>query len=193
MLLKLIPASQEPTIHFSLSFAELPSTLPTPSSWTAQLSHLMHEDLEVPATLHSLDRAAGIPSLLEEVSLDVETKEIRCRYVDGSVERIAFGLRGPRTEQRLMDALASIVRDVRDSTLEDESVMKAREWERQRTRSASVSVTPSPLKTGRQGKHKKQRSLFMHIVSCVGSIVNWHRRRPLLIRPSLFTLGPIIR
>ncbi|KAF9485598.1 hypothetical protein BDN70DRAFT_532519 [Pholiota conissans] len=173
MLLKLIPASQEPTIHFSLSFAELPSTLPTPSAWTAQLSHLMHEDLEVPATLHSLDRAAGIPSLLEEVTLDVERKEIRCRYVDGSYEMIAFGLRGPRNEQRLKDALASIVRDVRESTLEDERVMKAREWERQRTRSASVSAASAlPSKTGRQGKHKKQRSLFMHIVSCVGSIIN---------------------
>ncbi|KAF8960900.1 hypothetical protein BDZ97DRAFT_1275512 [Flammula alnicola] len=173
MLLKLIPARQEPTIHFSLSFAELPSNLPTPTSWTAQLAHLMHEDLEVPATLHSLDRAAGIPSLLEEVALDVEMKEVRCRFVDGAVERFTFGLNGSRSEDKLLEALDGIVRDVKESTMEDERVMMERERERQRVRSASVSVVPSaPKPTGKSGKHKKQRSLFMHIVSCVGSIIN---------------------
>lgn len=171
MLLKLIPATQEPTIHFSLTFADPPSNLPAPPSWTAQLSHLMHEDLEVPATLHSLDRAAGISNLLEEVALDVDAKEIRCLFVDGSIERISFGLRGQKIEQALMEAVDSIVNDVKESTLEDERVMRQRELEKQRARSASVTSMPAPappIKTARQGKHKKQRSLFMHIVSSIG-------------------------
>ncbi|KJA23820.1 hypothetical protein HYPSUDRAFT_200966 [Hypholoma sublateritium FD-334 SS-4] len=173
MLLKLIPATQEPTIHFSLTFADPPSNLPAPPSWTAQLSHLMHEDLEVPATLHSLDRAAGISSLLEEVALDVDAKEIRCLFVDGSIERIAFGLRGQKNEQALMETVGSIVNDVKESTLEDERVMRQRELERQRARSVSVMSAPAPpTKSARSGKHKKQRSLFMHIVSSIGSIIN---------------------
>ncbi|KAF9563827.1 hypothetical protein CPC08DRAFT_305841 [Agrocybe pediades] len=90
MLLKLIPAHTEPTIHFSLSFADLPPGLPTPAAWTAQLAQLMLEDLEVPATLHSLDRAVGVSSLLEEVELDIALGEVRCRFIDGKVESWGF-------------------------------------------------------------------------------------------------------
>lgn len=169
MLLKLIPTKNEPTIHFALSFADLPSQLPAPTSWTAQLSHLMHEDLEVPATLHSLDRATGISCLLEEVALDVEANEVRCLFVDGSMERINFGLRGDKNEQALIDAITSIINDVRESTMEDQHVTRQREWEKERVRSASIMTAPvPPIKPGRQGKHKKQRSLFMHIVSSIG-------------------------
>lgn len=175
MLLKLIPRRQEPTIHFSISFAELPGSLPFPASWTVQMSHLIREDLEVPATLHSLDRAAGIPSLLEEVSLDLELREVRCRFIDGSVEQFAFDHNGETLAGRFTDALENIVTVVAESTREDEraALEQKRVREKQRTRSMSVAVVPAaPVKPDSKVvvKHKKHRSLFMQFVSCVGCV-----------------------
>ncbi|KAF4613059.1 hypothetical protein D9613_011065 [Agrocybe pediades] len=190
MLLKLIPAHTEPTIHFSLSFADLPPGLPTPAAWTAQLAQLMLEDLEVPATLHSLDRAVGVSSLLEEVELDIALGEVRCRFIDGKVESWGFweGVTsssicqwdGSAYGKRLTNALESIIRDVNESTLEDERAARERELEKEkadsRRRSMSVSTTTSGAKSsapnGKVSRHKKQRSFFMQIVSCVGSIIN---------------------
>jgi len=178
MLLKLIPARQEPTIHFSLCFKELPSDLPTPPSWTSQLSHLMHEDLEVPVTLLSLDRAAGVTCLLEDVTLDMEKGEVRCRFIDGSVDSWYFGAGGKVHGDALVDALEGIVRNVKESTLEDERITRAREQEREkerqkafeRSRSLSLS-SPSRIRgSSKNPKHKRQRSLFMHIVSSIGYV-----------------------
>ncbi|KAF8895912.1 hypothetical protein CPB84DRAFT_1249160 [Gymnopilus junonius] len=185
MLLKLIPANSEPTIHFSLSFSDLPPHLPTPAAWTSQLAHLMLEDLEVPATMHSLDKSAGITSLLEEVALDVGANEIRCRFVDGKIEKWGFwdgivgigpwkAMAGTLYGQRLVDALQGIMRDVKESTFEDDRVAREKEWEKQkleRTRSLSTVTAPKGIQ-GKVSKHKKQRSFFMQIVSCVGSIIN---------------------
>lgn len=168
MLLKLIPGRQEPTIHYTISFADLPASLPSPASWTVQMSHLFREDLEVPATLHSLDRAAGIPSLLEEVSLDLEMREVRCRFIDGSVEQFGFDHNGKTLAGSFTDALEDIVTVVAESTREDEKAK--REREQQRSRSMSVALMPAaPVKPSGKvvGKHKKQRSLFMQLVSCV--------------------------
>lgn len=176
MLLKLIPGRQEPTIHFSVSFADLPPSIPPPASWTVQMSHLIREDLEVPATLHSLDRAAGIPSLLEEVALDLELREVRCRFIDGAVEQFGFDHNGDTLARRLSDALEGIVTTVAESTREDEkaAVELKREREKQRTRSTSVAVVsaaPAKPSSKELGRHKKHRSLFMQFVqSCVGYV-----------------------
>jgi hypothetical protein len=176
MLLKLIPARQEPTIHFSLCFKDLPSDLPTPTAWTSQLSHLMHEDLEVPVTLLSLDRAAGVTCLLEDVTLDMEKGEVRCRFIDGSVDGWYFGAGGKAHGDALVDALEGIVRDVKESTLEDERLTREREQEREkerqkafeRSRSMSLSSASRIRGSSKNSKHKRQRSLFMHIVSSIG-------------------------
>ncbi|KAH9474675.1 hypothetical protein JR316_0013139 [Psilocybe cubensis] len=190
MLLKLIPALSEPTIHFSLSFSDLPYNLPTPAAWTSQLAQLMHEDLETPTTLHSLDRSAGVTSLLEEVELDVALGEVRCRFIDGKVERWGFWegisragafrhIDGEQYGKRLSDALEKIVKDVHESTLEDERVLRERAWEKQkveRNRSFSSVTAASVAKvssgSSKPTKHKKSRSFFMQIVSAVGSIIN---------------------
>jgi len=199
MLLKLIPAHTEPTIHFSLSFADLPPGLPTPAAWTAQLAQLMLEDLEVPATLHSLDRAVGMTSLLEEVELDIALGEIRCRFIDGKVESWGFwdGITsagvgqtgGNQYGKKLISALESIVKDVNESTLEDDRAARDRECEKEqvgrRNSSMSVSTTTSAGKTSvpisKVSRHKKQRSFFMQIVSCVGYVFR-------LCFPSLFSV-----
>ncbi|PPQ92194.1 hypothetical protein CVT25_008968 [Psilocybe cyanescens] len=190
MLLKLIPALSEPTIHFSLSFVDLPFNLPTPPAWITQLAQLMHEDLETPTTLHSLDRSAGVTSLLEEVELDVALGEVRCRFIDGKVERWGFWegitrtgafkeIDGNQYGKKLSDALEKIVKDVHESTLEDERVLRERAWEKQkveRARSASsvtaTSVAKSNSVSSKPSRHKKSRSFFMQIVSAVGSIIN---------------------
>ncbi|KIM41454.1 hypothetical protein M413DRAFT_27802 [Hebeloma cylindrosporum] len=177
MLLKLIPARQEPTIHFSLCFKDLPSELPTPAAWTSQLSHLMHEDLEVPVTLLSLDRAAGVTCLLEDVTLDMEKGEVRCRFIDGSVDGWYFGAGGKVHGDALVDSLEGIVRDVKESTVEDERIMREREQEREKERlkalerTRSMSLSSASRVRGKSPKHKRQRSLFMHIVSSIGSII----------------------
>lgn len=184
MLLKLIPALSEPTIHFSLSFADLPDNLPTPPAWTAQLAQLMHEDLETPTTLHSLDRSAGVTSLLEEVELDLAIGEVRCRFIDGNIERWGFWdgmasnslLNWDGSDQygkRLTAALERIIKDVNESTLEDERVVREREWAKkraERTRSVSSVTAVSITKPGKASRHKKSRSFFMSIVSAVGCV-----------------------
>lgn len=147
------------------------------------MAQLMLEDLEVPAIMHSLDKSAGITSLLEEVALDVGANEIRCRFVDGKIEKWGFwdgivgigpwkAMAGSLYGQRLVDALEGIMRDVKDSTLEDERVAREKEWEKQkleRTRSLSTATAPKGV-LGKASKHKKQRSFFMQIVSCVGYV-----------------------
>ena len=183
MLLKLIPGNSEPTIHFSLSFSDLPPQLPMPAAWSAQLTQLMLEDLEVPVTIHSLDKAAGLASLLEEVALDVGANEVRCRFVDGKVEKWGFwdgivgigpwkAMAGSLYGQRLLEALEGIMRDVKESTLEDERLAREKEWEKQkleRSRSLSTATAPKGI-LGKVSKHKKQRSFFMQIVSSIGYV-----------------------
>ncbi|KAF8153131.1 hypothetical protein B0H34DRAFT_93241 [Crassisporium funariophilum] len=169
MLLKLIPPLGEPTIHFSFAFPDLPPHLPHPPAYTAQLHHLLIEDLEVPTTVHSLDKAAGVTSLLEEVCLDMQDERVRCRFVDGLEEEW-----GMREGEGLVGRLEGIVRDVRESTVEDERererVMEAqRERDRVRLQMRFSVPPPSALPSAKGARHKKQRSLFMQIVS---SIVN---------------------
>ncbi|CAA7268834.1 unnamed protein product [Cyclocybe aegerita] len=186
MLLKLIPAHSEPTIHFSFSFADLPSNLSAPASWTAQLTHLMLEDLEVPTTMHSLDRSVGISCLLEEVAFDIESGQIRCRFVDGAVEEwgfLSFGGKagevdglGEREGRKLFAALDGIIRNVKESTLEDERIIRERE-EKEREKQKTVGLERSRSLTSKTSsskgpRHKKQRSLFMQLVSSIGSMVN---------------------
>ncbi|KAF9045551.1 hypothetical protein BJ165DRAFT_171163 [Panaeolus papilionaceus] len=185
MLLKLVPAPPAPTIHFSLSFADLPLTLPSPSTWTAQIAHLVLEDLRPPATVHCLDRAVGIACLLEEVAFDIEHSLVQCRFVDGSVEEWAFDTntaQQPEGLWTLMRALEEISRDVKESTIEDEKFLREErerelaEREREKLERGLLSKTPSlsrkpSLRWSKDRGHKKQRSFFMQFVSnCVGYV-----------------------
>ncbi|PPQ99326.1 hypothetical protein CVT24_009194 [Panaeolus cyanescens] len=187
MLLKLIPAPPAPTIHFSLSFADLPPTLPSPSTWTAQIAHLMLEDLRPPSTIHCLDRAVGIANLLEEVAFDIEHGLVRCRFVDGSIEEWPFDTNTATQPQglwTLMRALDEISKDVKESTIEDEKFSREErerelaEREKERAERSLLSKTPSlsrktSMRWSRERGHKKQRSFFMQFVSnCVGSIIH---------------------
>jgi hypothetical protein len=187
MLLRLEPV-QEPAIHFSFTFKDLPQNLTTPPAWSSQLSHLIVEDLEVPRTgaMHTLDKAVGITDLLEEVVFDVKRQQVRCTFVDGGTEEWSFHNSDSRKSEsdaeigfpagemegrKLFAVLEGVVRDVSASTQEDERAMLEREKERQRLvrleRSKSVTVKSGNSKIL---KHKKRRSMFMQIVSSIGYV-----------------------
>ena len=185
MLLQLIPAHPEPTIHFTFDFSDLPQSLNTPPSWSNQLSHLIVEDLEVPNTVHSFDKAAGITSLLEEVAFDVERGEVRCRFVDGATEEWGFfrfagneadigaesGFEaGQKEGRKLVAALDGIVRDVRASTQEVERLIMEKDKERQKIQGLERSKSWTVKGNGKM-KHKKQRSVFMQFVSSLGCVL----------------------
>src|SRR5258707_9861982 len=98
MLLRLEPL-QEPTVHISFTFKDFPQNLTSPLGWSTQLSHLVVEELEVPSTTHSFDKAAGITSLLEEVVFDVKRHQVRCVFADGGIEEWDFySFGGHKTE-----------------------------------------------------------------------------------------------
>jgi len=136
--------------------------------------------------MHSLDKAAGITSLLEEVIFDVKRQEVRCLFADGGSEEWGFHCTGGHKTgieaesdirdgelegRKLLAVLEGVVRDVRASTQEDERAVLVKGKERQPVvrleRSKSVSV-----RSGEKiSKHKKQRSVFMQFVSSIGYVL----------------------
>jgi hypothetical protein len=185
MLLRLIPLQEPTVILVSLTFADLPQNVNTPPAWASQLSHLVVEDLEVPSTVHSLDKAAGITSLLEQVTFDIPRQEVRCKFVEGCTEEWGFHESGRESEissesgfsagqvegKKLLAVLEGIVRDVKASTEEDERTILERDKHRQRImRSERSKSVTSKSGAGKVLKHKKQRSMFMQIVSSIGYV-----------------------
>ncbi|KAJ7687424.1 hypothetical protein B0H17DRAFT_688475 [Mycena rosella] len=122
MLIKLTPASAAPTptILFALAFPDLPQKLPVPAAWAAQLAHLAADDLEAPPSLHALDRAAALPSLLGEVLFDLPSGRVGCTFLDGAAEEWAM-------DARCAEMLARVIEDVEESGKADE---RARDWQR---------------------------------------------------------------
>lgn len=181
MQLKLIPQHTESTIHFSFSFGDLPENLCTPAAWIAQLTQLHVEDLEVPATVHSFDKAVALTTLLDEVVFDLQLGEIQCHFADGFREVWSFyrfggaELEGSkesearrRDGQKLITILEGIVRDVREGALEDERILLRRQKERQRAVGLERSKSVTSKSQNKSSKHKKNRSVFMQIVSSIG-------------------------
>jgi hypothetical protein len=201
MLIKLIPGSPNPAVLFALTFANAPFAYscdkPLPSvpddisletalymslGWANQLNALAIDDLDPPTALHALDRAAGIPTLLQEVTLDVPSNIVRCLFVDGSVEEWMWPA-NPQTPvpvekkprlpsnpvfvQNYFEELQGIIRDVSQSAEEedrerqrDSYLLQQQQQEQQRSSGASTPDPRPPVKT-----HKRQRSFFMNIVA----------------------------
>ncbi|KAJ8520541.1 hypothetical protein ONZ45_g2671 [Pleurotus djamor] len=157
MLIKLTPQAPHPTVLFTVSFANLPETLPCPLSWANQLNCLSADELDVPTNHHCLDKAAIVPNLLENVTFDLNTMMASCSFVDGVM------VEWPIADPGCLNALMGVVSDVSDSALEAERErLREKEEERQRTLDL---MTPPPSPTKPKG-HKKQRSLLMTIVAC---------------------------
>ena len=162
MLLQLHPPHPHPVIQLPFGFKDLDHGLPNPHSWTAQLSNLMHNELDLPKTLHSLDKGVGITSLLEQVTFDLPSLTVSCRFVDGVIEE------WPIITPGHVVSLHDIMSDVELATAEDDR-QRERMVEKERERDvARQRPPPSSIRLGRT--HKKQRSLFMSIVSAVGYV-----------------------
>ncbi|KAJ7620779.1 hypothetical protein B0H17DRAFT_1219540 [Mycena rosella] len=99
---------------------DLPQKLPVPAAWAAQLARLAADDLEAPPSLHALDRAAALPSLLGEVLFDLPSGRVGCTFLDGAAEEWAM-------DARCAEMLARVIEDVEESGKADE---RARDWQR---------------------------------------------------------------
>ncbi|PFH51197.1 hypothetical protein AMATHDRAFT_47342 [Amanita thiersii Skay4041] len=218
MLIRLIPDSPHPSVLFALTFANTPFAYSTERThniphasihneaahgtpicispgWTNQLAALANDDLDAPTALHALDRAAGIPTLLQEVTLDIPSCTIRCLFIDGSVEEWAWpppspcnaqnpgvpadkrprALGGAAAMRHYLDMLEGVIKDVAQSTIEEDRerqkelfALQQQQQEQQRRRNECTFTHPS-IPRANIKSHKKQRSFFMNFVA---SIVN---------------------
>jgi hypothetical protein len=157
MLIRLVPPTPHPTILFGIVFPEtMPPNLPVPPAWHNQLSLLAVDDLELPTSLHALDKSAAITTLLSEVTFDIPVLTVSCIFADGAKEE------WPLMGAGFVEALVSVLDDVNDSSTEIEREReREREWERKREQERQM-ISPHPVKPN---KHKKQRSLLMTLVA----------------------------
>jgi hypothetical protein len=132
------------------------------------------EDLEDPDTLYALDKSVRLMSLLDEVTFEImdgtgdgggdnddKTVRVTCRFVDGALEEWVT------TGGGLISALDGIVNNVQESTLEnDKECYRQSQLQNNRSRALSRLSMPTGL-INMSPRHKKQRSLFMQIVSYV--------------------------
>ena len=145
----------------------------------------MTEDLELPDNLYALDKSVRLMSLLDEVTFEImegtgdrdgggdndeKTVRVTCRFGDGALEEWSV-----TTGAGLISALDGIVNNVQESTLEnDKEFERYRKSQLQNNRSRASNRLSMPTglipMTGTKPRHKKQRSLFMQIVTYVGVI-----------------------
>lgn len=161
MLLQLHPPHPHPVIQLPFGFKDPDHGLPNPHAWTAQLSNLMHDELDTPKTIHSLDKSVGITSLLEQVTFDLPSLTVSCRFVDGAIEE------WPIITPGHVKCLRDIMSDVEQATAEDD---RHRERLMEKEKERDVVRQRPPPSSVRVRSHKKQRSLFMSIVSAVGYV-----------------------
>ena len=161
MLLKLVPVAPQPTVLFSLSFQNIETRGVDciPPAWDNQLKSLLMDELEVPQGTHALDKAAGIPSLLDEVSLDIPSLTVSCRFLDGALEE------WPLMENECLEKLDRVVADVSQSAEEAQREQRraeiVREIDAERLRERNQLDTPA------QVRHKKHKSLLKSMFSYV--------------------------
>jgi hypothetical protein len=160
MIIRLVPPTSEPTVVFSIDFQNLPSNLQLPQAWLTQITYLNMDDLEVPQSLHALDKSTALVSLLHEVTFDLVALTISCIFIDGAKEE------WPIMGTACLSTLESVLCDVDQSTaLADRE--KAREMELRKLKEIEIAKPPTPPSTVKSVKHKKRRSLLMTLVSCV--------------------------
>lgn len=148
MFIRLIPSPPHSAVLFAVAFPDL-DNISLPPSWVDQLRILQHDHLEIPSSIHVLDRAAGLVCIITEITFDVPALTISCKMVDGSIEE------WPLVENGCLDALSGVVSDVNESA----EMERVTELENEKRRAESP--------TGKVTRHKKQRSLLMTLVAQV--------------------------
>ncbi|KIL63627.1 hypothetical protein M378DRAFT_12051 [Amanita muscaria Koide BX008] len=223
MLIKLVPESPHPSVLFAITFKNAPfvyapdkphaccvpeegfseKAVVMSAGWASQLDTLVLDDLDLPTSLHVLDRAAGIPTIIQEVALDVPSRAIRCSFIDGSVEEWIWpfnsqtptaAAKRPVTPisayamQQYMTVIEGIINNVAQSAVEDErerqkDMYSSQQQEQEHPRRTSSEYSPLPSSKSTVKTHKKQRSFFMNIVASIvnltPSAVHLHPRPPL--------------
>ncbi|OCH91155.1 hypothetical protein OBBRIDRAFT_545516 [Obba rivulosa] len=163
MLIHLRPppsTNAHPNILFTIAFADPCEKVPIPANWASQLSCIQLDDLEMPRTIHALDKSTWLTAILQDVIFDLGAGTIACAFVDGPT------IQWPLTHRQCRAALDGVVADVAQSTveLERERARKAAQFS---SRSETASPEPTPSKPP---KHKRQRSLLMSLVACVNRL-----------------------
>ncbi|TRM66951.1 hypothetical protein BD626DRAFT_534992 [Schizophyllum amplum] len=166
MLLKLIPVAPQPTVLFSISFRniEAQGVDALPPAWNTQLRALLIDELEVPQGTHALDKAAGIPSLLDEVVFDVPALTVSCRFLDGALEE------WPLMERICLEKLDRVVADVSQSAQEAQREQLREDVIREINADRVRECASRDLHSQRRHHHhqqKKCKSLFRSIVSSI--------------------------
>ncbi|KAH6910602.1 hypothetical protein BKA70DRAFT_1560509 [Coprinopsis sp. MPI-PUGE-AT-0042] len=168
MLLELIPPS--PTLapfRLFIDFADLSHGHPNPFAWTSQLSTLLQHELDLPRSMHMLDRAVGRTTLLETVRFDLRNynndnagtaavgdavglAHVRCEFVDGGVLEWAipvdFTANAPSsssssTTGAFLQRIQRILKDVHAMRLEEERAKLAAQYERLQKHRPSPSMS----------------------------------------------------
>ncbi|KAG9308305.1 hypothetical protein JVU11DRAFT_12068 [Chiua virens] len=166
MRICLIPPSPHPTILYGLTF---PSVLALPGfspnatigpAWSSQLQLLSSVlQLEPPSNIHMLDRAVGLVARVEELCMDVPQKEIMVKFVDGRAIIIPMN-------SDCVRILLGVAVDVKgcNEPESQRSSMESGAYPGSTTGSIE-DPPPSPTKSSKRGKHKRQRSLLFSLIS----------------------------
>ncbi|CAL1710261.1 unnamed protein product [Somion occarium] len=166
------PTPSTPVVLFSFTFNSAPpSSLPLPTAYNNQLQLLAQHDIQIPKSLHMLDKSIWLVACLHEVIFDLSPHDgtdfvtIRCTFIDGDVREWTF-----RNEECVKD-LEDVLRDVEWSHIQSQR----EKYERYGIDHSHTDSPPSPQP---QKKHKKQRSLLMTLVSLVSPNSSHSSRMP---------------
>ncbi|KAI0943582.1 hypothetical protein AcW1_002716 [Taiwanofungus camphoratus] len=158
MIINLIPSdAQGPHVYFRVNFNEPCETVPLPAGWITQLQCLQMDELEMPGSVHALDKASWLTAVIDELVFDLASQTVCCTLIDGP--RMQWSM----TQGACLRALDDVLADVAQS---------AAELERERTpppfkaeSSRGEQVAPLELPPAKPTKHKKQRSLLSSLVA----------------------------
>jgi hypothetical protein len=173
MLLKLIPPSPQPTVLFNLTYPTQHTSLPLPLAYQSLLHTLSTSSppLDLPNSLHALDKATYLAELLQEVVFDMESESVRCVWVDGGVEEWPL-LDGKGDREGCLRMLSRVLRDVELSGEEAKKEQLRDDWERfeyaqaqQAQANALAHAQAQAMSPAKANRHKKQRSLLMSLVA----------------------------
>ncbi|KAG8811587.1 hypothetical protein FRC17_002396, partial [Serendipita sp. 399] len=174
MQLQLIPYSPHPAILFAFTLPVLPSTLPFPAAYAAQLHLLLNTDLDPPPSPYALDKAVWAVHLIELVIFDLPKLTVNVKMVDGST--FEWSMTG---EQAF---LLQVQHDVQQSTREAERE-KREEMDAAVRAAASAAYLPitnslgvdaSPRReevqeraSNGRSSHRRSKSLFNSLLSAL--------------------------
>ncbi|KAL6304724.1 hypothetical protein BKA93DRAFT_260213 [Sparassis latifolia] len=165
MLIFLIPGAPRPNVFFTVSLADPCEYVPLSPGWAAQLHALQADELDMPSSVHALDKATWLLAILTEVTFDLTTLTVSCAFTDGPP--IEWPLDDPACVRMLEDVLADVVLATGELEREREKELQTeREREQQTEPANKAELVPA----AKPVKHKKQRSLLMSLVSSLNKL-----------------------